>query len=84
MKPEGWRFVKLYRPTPIPVLRIYARGPAEIALMVSVLAVPNRMWGYHEAPFGRRGYLYPCGNADRAAEVVGRLLKYRMYPSTPW
>lgn len=84
LKPEGWRFVKLYRPTPAPVLRIYARGPAEVALMVSVLAVPGRLWGYHDARRGRHGYLCLCGDAERAADVVGRLLKHRMYPSTSW
>ncbi|MFC4053037.1 hypothetical protein ACFOY4_25415 [Actinomadura syzygii] len=84
LKPEGWRFVKLYWPTPIPILRIYARGPAEIALMVSALAVPHGLWGYHEAPLGRSGYLHPCGDADAAAHAIGRLLKSSMYPSTAW
>lgn len=80
--PQGRRFVKLYRPTPIPLLRVYANGDVEVAIMVSVLATPGGMWGYHDAPRGRRGYLFPCGDVKSAAEVVGDLLRHRMYPST--
>jgi hypothetical protein len=82
LRPKGWRFIKLYRPAPTPLLRVYACGPEEIGIMVSVLAVPGGAWGYHEAPRGRRGYLAPCGDAKAAAEVVDGLLKHRMYPST--
>ncbi|TDC93064.1 hypothetical protein [Actinomadura sp. 7K507] len=82
LRPQGWRFVKLYRPAPIPLLRVYANGTEEIGIVVSVLATPGGTWGYHEARRGRRGYLSPCGDAKAAAEVVDGLLKHRMYPST--
>ncbi|GAA0601904.1 hypothetical protein [Actinomadura livida] len=82
LRPRGWRFVKLYRPAPIPLLRVYANGAEEIGIMVSVLAIPGGAWGYHEAQRGRRGYLAPCGDAKAAAEVVDELLTHRMYPST--
>lgn len=82
LQPQGWRFVKLYRPAPLPMLRVYALGAEEVGIVVSVLAVPGGMWGYHDARRGRRGYLCSCGDAKSAAEVVGDLLKHRLYPST--
>ncbi|TDD85353.1 hypothetical protein E1293_11225 [Actinomadura darangshiensis] len=82
LRPQGWRFIKYYRPAPLPLLRVYAIGAEEIGIVVSVLAVPGGRWGYHEARRGRRGYLCPCGDTTAAAEVVGDLLKHLMYPST--
>lgn len=82
LQPRGWRFVKLYRPAPLPLLRVYANGAEDVGIVVSVLATPGGTWGYHDAPRGRRGYLFPCGDAKSAAEVVDDLLKHRMYPST--
>jgi hypothetical protein len=82
LRPQGWRFVKLYRPAPVPLLWVYANLAEEAGVAVSALAVPGDTWAYHEARRGRRGYLCPCGDAKAAAEVVGDLLKQRMYPST--
>lgn len=82
LRPQGWRFIKLYRPVPVPLLRVYANGAEDVGIVVSVLATPGGTWGYHEASRGRRGYLAPCGDAKSAAEVVGDLLKHRMYPAT--
>ncbi|NDU74205.1 hypothetical protein GWI34_16410 [Actinomadura sp. DSM 109109] len=82
LRPQGWRFVKLYRPAPVPLLRVYANGTEEVAIEVSALPVPGGAWAYHDARLGRRGYLHPCGDAGAAAEVIGHLLKHRMFPST--
>ncbi|MEV0664654.1 hypothetical protein ACIBI3_25870 [Actinomadura luteofluorescens] len=82
LRPQGWRFVKLYRPAPVPLLRVYVNGTEEIAIEVSALPVPGGAWAYHDARLGRRGYLHPCDDADAAAKVVGDLLKHRMFPST--
>lgn len=38
-QPQGWRFVKLYQPTPLPLLRVYALGAEEVGILVNVLAV---------------------------------------------
>ncbi|GAA4302350.1 hypothetical protein ACFQY7_34440 [Actinomadura luteofluorescens] len=82
LRPQGWRFVKLYRPAAVPLLRVYVNGTEEIAIEVSALPVPGGEWAYHDARLGRRGYLHPCTDADAAAKVVGDLLKHRMFPST--
>lgn len=82
LRPQGWRFIKVYRPATIPLLWVYANGGEGVGVVVSVLAVPGGAWAYHDARRGRRGHLCPCGDAKAAAEVVGGLLKHRMYPAT--
>jgi hypothetical protein len=72
LRPKGWRFIKLYRPAPTPLLRVYACGPEEIGIMVSVLAVPGGAWGYHEAPRGRRGIPRPLRRREGRGGGGGR------------
>ncbi|MFI0405495.1 hypothetical protein [Actinomadura sp. 3N508] len=67
---------------PVPLLWIYARATKDVGMVVSVLATSGGTWGYHEAQFGRHGYLCLCGDAQAAAAQVDRLLKHRLFPST--
>ncbi|MFI0405344.1 hypothetical protein [Actinomadura sp. 3N508] len=82
LRPQGWRFVGYYRSeeflVPLPLLWVYANGAEDIGVVVSVLATPGGTWAYHEAARGRRGYLYPCGDAIVAAAVIDDLLRQRM------
>ncbi|TDE20928.1 hypothetical protein [Actinomadura sp. 6K520] len=86
LAPRGWRFKKFYRreefPVPVPLLWVHARATKDIGIVVSVLATPGRTWAYHEAQWGRRGYLCLCGDAEAAAAQIDRLLKHRLFPST--
>ncbi|MFI0370517.1 hypothetical protein ACH35V_21845 [Actinomadura sp. 1N219] len=86
LAPEGWRFMKFYRreefAVPVPLLWVHARATKDVGMVVSVLATSGCTWGYHEAQFGRHGYLCLCGDAGAAAAQVDRLLKHRLFPST--
>ncbi|WP_141581581.1 hypothetical protein [Actinomadura sp. WMMA1423] len=84
---RGYRCVRHYQaddfPTWRPLLWILAFSPDDhVRLTVSARATPGRTWAYYEAGRGRRGYLSPCDDTDRAADHVDRLLKHRMFPST--
>lgn len=86
-RPRGWRVVRLYHPEefaiPVPLLWVYAGGASDhVGVAVSVLATSGGTWAYHEAQRGRRGYLFPCGDAKAAADQVDNLLKHRMFPGT--
>ncbi|MFI0484152.1 hypothetical protein [Actinomadura sp. 9N215] len=82
LRPQGWRFVRYYRPeeflVPLPLLWVYASGGEDIGIVVNVLATPGGMWAYHEAQRGRRGYLHPCGDVEAAAAVLDDLLRHRV------
>lgn len=87
LRPKGWRIVRLYHAEefamPVPLLWVYAGGTSEhVGVAVSVLATSGGTWAYHEAQRGRRGYLFPCGDAKAAADQVDNLLKHRMFPGT--
>ncbi|MBB4778381.1 hypothetical protein [Actinomadura livida] len=69
------------RPT-LPLLWVHAQATKGVGIVVSVLATPGRTWAYHEAQWGRRGYLCLCGDPEAAAAQVDRLLKHRLFPST--
>ncbi|TMR05420.1 hypothetical protein ETD83_06890 [Actinomadura soli] len=83
LRPKGWRFVGYYRSeeflVPLPLLWVYANGVEDLGIVVSVLATPGGTWAYHEAPRGRRGYLYPCDDVAAAAAVIDDLLRHRVY-----
>ncbi|QKW33286.1 hypothetical protein HUT06_03950 [Actinomadura sp. NAK00032] len=86
LQPQGWRFVKFYRPeefpTPLPMLWVHAGFSKEVGIVVSVRATPGGTWGYYETLRGRQGYLCPCGDAKSAAEQIDLFLKHQMFPST--
>ncbi|WUH98946.1 hypothetical protein OHR68_36450 [Spirillospora sp. NBC_00431] len=84
VKARGWRCVKLYgREFPKPLLWVYASGVAEdVGVVVGVRVYSGCIRAYCDVRRGRGGYLFPCGDAKRAAEQVDLLLKHRMYPST--
>ncbi|WP_067889685.1 hypothetical protein [Actinomadura chibensis] len=86
LAPRGWRFMRFYRrdefPVPVPLLWVYARATKDIGMVVNVLAVPGGGWAYHEATWGRHGYLCSCGDAQAAAAQIDRALKHRLFPST--
>ncbi|MBD2894518.1 hypothetical protein amrb99_34440 [Actinomadura sp. RB99] len=84
---DGWRCVKFYQddrfPFPEPLLWIYASGVAEdVGVVVGVRPVAGGGLGYWEALRRRSRFLFPCGDAEAAAERVGRLLRHRMFPAT--
>ncbi|GAA4303214.1 hypothetical protein BJY14_004663 [Actinomadura luteofluorescens] len=84
---RGYRCVKHYQtddlPTWRPLLLVLAFSPDDhVRLTVSVRATPGRNWAFYEAGRGRRGYLSPCDDTERAADQVDALLKHRMFPST--
>ncbi|GAA4223579.1 hypothetical protein GCM10022254_00980 [Actinomadura meridiana] len=85
LEPQGWRFKKLYRreefPVPVPLLWIHARATKDVGIVVSVLATSGGTWSYHEAQWGRNGYLCLCGNVEGAAAQIDRVLKRRLFPS---
>lgn len=80
LQAKGWRFVKFYRSeelgTPLPVLWVRASVPNEVGLVVSVRATPGGTWGYYDTLRGRQGYLWPCGDAESAAEQIDLILKF--------
>lgn len=86
LMPQGWRFMRFYRrnefPVPIPLLWVYARSTKDVGMVISVQAVRGGEWAYHEAKWGRHGYLCLCGDAEAAALQVDRVLKHRLFPST--
>lgn len=87
LKPRGWRYARLYGvpeyTIPLPLLWVYASGVTDDAgVLVSVMATPGGTWGYHDARWGRYGFLAPCGDAKAAAERVDRFLKHRLFPGT--
>ena len=86
LAPQGWRFKKFYRreefAVPVPLLWVHAQATKDVGIVVSVLATPGRTWAYHEAQWGRRGYLCLCGDPEAAAVQIDRLLKHRLFPST--
>ncbi|MFF0519374.1 hypothetical protein ACFYTC_11770 [Actinomadura nitritigenes] len=79
--------MKFYRddhfPFREPLLWIYASGVAEdVGVVVGVRPVAGGGLGYCEALRRRGRFLFPCGDAEAAAERVGRLLRHRMFPAT--
>ncbi|TDD28977.1 hypothetical protein E1287_31745 [Actinomadura sp. KC06] len=84
---KGYRCIKLYQAEEFPkrpaLLWVLAFGPdRHVRAPVIVRATPGGNWAYYEAGRGRHGYLYPCGDPERAADEVDGLLKHRMFPST--
>ncbi|TDC67686.1 hypothetical protein E1200_14140 [Actinomadura sp. GC306] len=53
-------------------------GVEDIGIVVVVRAVPDG-WAYHQAQWGRLGYLCPCGDAGAAAERIDGLLRSRLF-----
>jgi hypothetical protein len=86
LQPQGWRFVKFYRPeefpTPLPMLWVHAGFSKDVGIVISVRATPGGTWGYYETLRGRHGYLWPCGDAKSAAERIDLVLKHQMFPGT--
>ncbi|MFI0479531.1 hypothetical protein [Actinomadura sp. 9N215] len=85
--PKGYRCIKVYQaeefPTRPALLWVLAFSPDRyVRVPVTVRATPGKTWAYYEAGRGRRGYLCPCGDIERAADEVDGLLKHRMFPST--